>query len=148
MCGSGATKLRKDGLSTKAANPLLCSSVTIHFDFIVAFLQQIRSAIAAASPLPTTITRLEFGIPCSSSNTSSSRALNPTARNVWQDSINALTSSSCSFGQTNRLQDYHRATTEAVGNALHSQPRQRNYRPPLFPASGRWEEFWEQRAAG
>src|SRR5437660_9505156 len=33
-----------------------------------------------------------------------------------------------------RLQDDHRATTEAVGNALDSQPRQRNYRPSLFPA--------------
>src|SRR5438876_176521 len=33
-----------------------------------------------------------------------------------------------------RLQDDHRATTEAVGNALDSQPRQRNYCPSLFPA--------------
>src|SRR6266480_7313305 len=33
-----------------------------------------------------------------------------------------------------RLQDYHRATTEAVGNALDSRPRERNYRPSLFPA--------------
>src|SRR5437588_7953100 len=32
------------------------------------------------------------------------------------------------------LQDDHRATTEAVGNALDSQPRQRNYCPSLFPA--------------
>src|SRR6266550_9447695 len=34
----------------------------------------------------------------------------------------------------NGLQDYHRAMTEAVGNALDSQSRQRNYRPSLFPA--------------
>src|SRR5437773_9304964 len=32
------------------------------------------------------------------------------------------------------MQDDHRATTEAVGNALDSQPRQRNYCPSLFPA--------------
>src|SRR6266480_222773 len=32
------------------------------------------------------------------------------------------------------MQDAHRATTEAVGNALDSQPRQRNYCPSLFPA--------------
>src|SRR5207253_972644 len=41
----------------------------------------------------------------------------------------------CRFGSgRSRLQDYHRATTEAVGNALDSRPRQRNYRPSLFPA--------------
>src|SRR5438874_3693549 len=34
-----------------------------------------------------------------------------------------------------RLQDDHRATTEAVGNALDSQPRQRNYCPSLFPTA-------------